>query len=314
MNISYLLIFCLAFSALLPLKAQIEPVLDAVDLEDMFVYKPSPVQYKKIYQPLSPLPDEAMDKLPAFGKLLYTDEKPLYQEWNKGYIVDKIEYFDTRTVVHFRFSTPDLLSIVYFHKNGYKPWFLRDVKTKDEFPLLEVRNVRLNKVLYADIMKNDVHFFNYEENSKQESTCEVHFAALPKSVKKVHLIEGHKRENWTNHFNAFNIVIKRSDNEIVKVKDEKLPEINESKKDLYKVYPNPTKGMISIQALEEEAEGKVTLQLYDLGGKLIFTQPNLMVTKGEAQSIELPAQLSDGQYVLRILGNGITTVQLVLAK
>ena len=160
MYISYLLIFCLAFSALLPLKAQIEPVLDAVDLEDMFVYKPSPVQYKKIYQPLSPLPDEAMDKLPAFGKLLYTDEKPLYQEWNKGYIVDKIEYFDTRTVVHFRFSTPDLLSIVYFHKNGYKPWFLRDVKTKDEFPLLEVRNVRLNKVLYADIMKNDVHFFS----------------------------------------------------------------------------------------------------------------------------------------------------------
>jgi hypothetical protein len=90
MKNKFIILFLFLLSALLPLKAQ-NP--DAIELEDMFVYKPSPVQYKKIQIPLKALPDDAMDKLPAFGKLLYTDKNPRYQEWNKNYIIDKIEYF-----------------------------------------------------------------------------------------------------------------------------------------------------------------------------------------------------------------------------
>jgi hypothetical protein len=207
-----------------------------------------------------------------------------------------------------------LLSIIYFHKNGYKPWFLRDVKTQEEFPLLEIRNVRLDGILYSDIMANDIHFTKYKKETRLESTCEVHFAALPASVKKVHLIEGKNRESWTNHFNAFNIIIKKLDEEVLEEENEELPIINNNTQDLYKIYPNPTRGTISVEALSYEAEGKVTLELYDLAGKRIFSHPNIMVTKGEAQPFTLPSELVNGQYILRILGNGITTVQLVLAK
>ena len=72
------------------------------------------------------------------------------------------------------------------------------------------------------------------------------------------------------------------------------------------VYPNPNKGSFTIETLSTE---KQTLQIFDVNGKLVFTQNINGNTNIDA------ANLADGVYNINIIGNGsMINKRLVIVK
>lgn len=311
-NIGFVLFAC--FFVCTTVKAQIE--IDAIDVKDMFDLESVEVDFlgAKRLQPYKASTDE---KLPPLGKLLFSDKQPQYTQWQKDYRVTQIDYYRDRVVFHFLVISQGSLSSIYFAPNGEHPWYLQDADSDQQFPLLEVRNLRVDEVLYSPLLQEDGYIWAQQNGTPFKTICEVHFAALPEDVKKVHLIEGLGKEHWINHFNAFHIYLKKSKKEKIVINDQDTVIANTSsltREEAYKIFPVPNNGTLYIQALDDKAVGKVTLQIFDMQGKSILTQNNFMVAKGEAQQLDLPSQIINGMYVLNISGNGSFSYQFNLIR
>ncbi|GAB4133347.1 MAG: hypothetical protein OHK0045_05160 [Raineya sp.] len=159
----------------------------------------------------------------------YTDYKPQYKEWNKDYIIDKIEYTDTRMIVHFRYiariSELDIAmgvnqQVDIFGKEHEERWCLENVANPDEtFYIIDVKNIRRNGMLKnASIAGNNK--LRYEHFKPNEVlTCEIHFKRLPNRVKMAHLLEGKYKKYDSNHFHAFNIKLKTENDDLGSFED-----------------------------------------------------------------------------------------------
>lgn len=159
----------------------------------------------------------------------YTDFKPQYKEWNKNYIIDKIEYTDTRTIIHFRYiahvSEYEIILgnehyVTIFGKEHEERWCLENANNPDEtFYIIDVKNIRRNgKLIDASIAGYDKK--DYRRMKPNEVlTCEIHFARLPNRVKTAHLLEGKYMKFDYNHFHAFNIKIKTKNDDLGSFED-----------------------------------------------------------------------------------------------
>ncbi len=159
----------------------------------------------------------------------YTDFKPQYKEWNKDYIIDKIEYKDTRTIIHFRYVAriPEYSSILgnehyvtIFGKEHIERWCLENVNNPDEtFYIIDVKNIRRNgRLIDASITGYDKKDYRHMKPN-EVFTCEIHFARLPNRVKTAHLLEGKYMKHDANHFHAFNIKLKTKDEDLGSFED-----------------------------------------------------------------------------------------------
>lgn len=154
----------------------------------------------------------------------YIDYKPQYQEWNKNYIIDKIEYTDKRIIVYFRYVAriPEYNSLMgykyyvtIFGKNHEKRWCLENAKNPNEtFYIVDVKNISRN----GQLINSSIAGYKYLEyrNVKPNEviTCEIHFNRLPKHIKYAHLLEGKNMKHDTNHFHAFNIKLKTENEDL----------------------------------------------------------------------------------------------------
>lgn len=159
----------------------------------------------------------------------YTDYKPKYKEWNKNYIIDKIDYTDTRMIIYFRYvarvTDLDLLMgnehyVTIFGKNHKERWCLENVDNPDEtFYIVDVKNIRRNdKLIDASIAgNNSLEYRNIKPN--EIITCEIHFNRPPNRVKKVHLLEGKYMKYDNNHFHAFDIRLKTKEDDLGSFED-----------------------------------------------------------------------------------------------
>ena len=160
----------------------------------------------------------------------YTDYKPKYKEWNRNYIIDKIDYTDTRMIIHFRYvaraSELDMMFGVWSHyvtifgKEHQERWCLENVDNSDEtFYIIDVKNIRRNdKLANASIAGYDK--LDYKDIKPNEIiTCEIHFKRPPNKVKTAHLLEGKYMKYDSNHFHAFNIKLKTKEEDLGSFED-----------------------------------------------------------------------------------------------
>jgi len=73
------------------------------------------------------------------------------------------------------------------------------------------------------------------------------------------------------------------------------------------IYPNPTKGILKVELTHTAEENPLTLQLYNMGGKVIINESNVNA------SIELDlSSQSTGTYLLKIISeNGEKTWKII---
>lgn len=182
----------------------------------------------------------------AQGKTIYTDYKPDYQQFMSNYIIDKIEYTETRTIIHFRFVA-DMFGgeVVYYSKNGDAPWYLKNTNPKSgekaAYELIEIRNIKENGKLKVKLLSSQPEV-RLQQVPKGVYTCEVHFERLPSALTQVDLIEGRGYEADYQHFNAFKVPIKPFDSD-------KLGDEEEMKK---KIIDFEKKNGVSKPTLVEE--------------------------------------------------------------
>ncbi|MDX1903604.1 MAG: hypothetical protein SFU27_05545 [Thermonemataceae bacterium] len=144
----------------------------------------------------------------------YTDYKPIYKKWSPSYIVDKIEYTSTRTIVYFRYiSTYDYNSVTYYGKDHEDRWVFENVDNPDEtYPHIDVKNIKKNgELLLASLTSSGKDQVTYSAKTGDVLTCEVHFRRLPNKMKKGHFLEGKNQKASRNHFHALNVKLKTSE-------------------------------------------------------------------------------------------------------
>lgn len=142
----------------------------------------------------------------------YTDYKPVYNKWSSNYILDKIEYTDTRTIFYFRYVCDSDYMSVTFYGNGHEErWCLENVDDPEEtYYHIDVKNIKKNEtVLLKSIVGQES--VTYSASKGDVFTCEVHFRRLPNRIKRVHFLEGKYKKSSTNHFHALNVKLKTSE-------------------------------------------------------------------------------------------------------
>ncbi len=149
---------------------------------------------------------------PLKDSLLYTDYRPEYTQWQDNYILDKIEYWNDRTIFFFRYKAEwEGGSATYYGPSGESPWYLKNLEPKpgipNSFNLVDVQNIRAGGVLRNRTLRNKPEFALPQVVGEMQ-TAEIVFPRLPVGLTKVHLIEGRGNEDSERHFNALYIKVK----------------------------------------------------------------------------------------------------------
>ena len=140
------------------------------------------------------------------------DNSPSYEKSLENYTIEKIEYSEEHTIIHFRYDIVNGNGIkVMFYPPKHKfSWYLKDVNSKRKFKLVSVQNSRRNDLL---IQKQPIINPKVFEIPKEEEftsfRCEIYFKRLPEKITKVDLIEGKNKRDNKDHYNCFNIKLKQ---------------------------------------------------------------------------------------------------------
>lgn len=218
------------------------------------------------------------------AQMLSVDQHPKYQKGKNEYRIDKVEYREDATVIHFRYVGHNYSYITLYSPQGDHPWFLRDDATGQEFAMKGVYNVHRNGHLEEAEVQGEleVSAHYYSRRYKMNVTCEVHFEPLPAAVKQVDLIEGQGREDWSNHFNVFNIRLKTPKTAVAETPQEETPAVDQPANALAKkepmqamqseldctVFPNPSSTVLNVQIAD--ANG-AALRLVNTIGQVLWT-------------------------------------------
>jgi outer membrane protein OmpA-like peptidoglycan-associated protein len=156
----------------------------------------------------------------------YTDHKPQYTIWEHDtdqYIIDKIAYTETSTVIYFRFvcDNVDRSGSTSFHPPGGRyAWYLKGRNVSKNVALKAVKNVRRNGVLVKKSVEKEVFYSGLVgKTGHTVYSCEVHFPRLPDGLKEADLIEGKGQESNRSHFNCFRIQLKTWEDDLGTKKD-----------------------------------------------------------------------------------------------
>ena len=168
----------------------------------------------------------------------FIDHKPQYRPWQNSYILDKIEYNKTRTILYFRFvCEADPMAAAFgggteavFYPPGHNlAWYLKGKNVRKDFNMVEIRNVRRNGKMEKKVVDAEFRSPAFMDINTV-FTCEVHFERLPNDLQFADLVEGRGKENDERHFNCFNVKLKTWDSKELgdeKDSDENIKRFND---------------------------------------------------------------------------------------
>lgn len=148
----------------------------------------------------------------------YVDYLPKYRRYEDYYNIDKIEYQERRTVIHFRYVVQETQMLTLYGGSHPRSWYLRTPPRmrglEIQFKLLEIRNIRINNKMKLEAF---VHLpqVDYKVQKGDVITCQVHFIRIPKGFRMLDLIEGQDGDELKTRLNCFDIMIKSADSPLL---------------------------------------------------------------------------------------------------
>jgi hypothetical protein len=144
------------------------------------------------------------------AQTIKTIENLKYKAVSDKCYLDKIVFNEDATVFHFRyiFNTDiDDFHIIFYPPGSNFSWYIRGDK-KVMYKCKAVKNIKREAVIICEELLKPLKFESKDEKGGLVTfTCEIYFAPLKPTEKKVHLIEGIGQKRNKNHFNFLNIVL-----------------------------------------------------------------------------------------------------------
>ncbi len=266
---------------------------------------------------------------PAFSlsEKIKTDKNPKVRQWQENYDVTRIEYHEKEMVITFQNTDKGFMSSIFYGPEGTHAWFLRD-KDGNVYPMKAVNNLIYNGQVVAEGISTQINVSSDWEDTRKKyvATCQIVFDRLPAGVKIVDLIEGVGREEYSNHFNVFDIKIKQFNTNVAPTTEPAVePVLTENTErpngieqvavsNSYILFPNPNKGTFFLTN-NGKTQNDATVQVLDLAGKLIYTQNSVALQEKNSQSFHV-ANLPAGQYMVRVLHSdrSVETLKMVVIE
>ena len=259
------------------------------------------------------------------GEFYHIDNSPKYKKVQDVFAIDRIEYTNENTIVHFRF---ECYSNQYSGATFYAPgetgsWVLK-AGNDAIFPVQAVRNVQINGELKAaNVLQAESYWTEWGTGDHTTYTCELYFNRLPNNIKMADLIEGIGYEKATDRFNCLNIKLKTW--EVMEpiavvepvVAEEVVAENNATATDKnnnsalsnlaeisWTAYPNPAKDIVNIELSVAEA---AVIEVFNLHGQ----QLQQIQTQDRITTLNV-SEYPSGTYMVRVtIGDQVTTKQIV---
>lgn len=154
----------------------------------------------------------------SFAQNIAVDKNPEYRQGTKEYFIDQIEYTDSETIINFRVKSTDFPYLWLNPVGDDDAWVLQDKTSGEVFGMNKMTDIRRNgKVIQDELGTEEAYFYRKSGAKKIEVTCKVHFDRLPNSITTVDLVEGLGKENYSNHFNCFDVTLKTFPEEVVTI-------------------------------------------------------------------------------------------------
>ncbi|MGH1338414.1 MAG: OmpA family protein [Aureispira sp.] len=148
----------------------------------------------------------------------FFDYLPKYRKFKSHYQIDKIEYQEKRTVIHFRYVVQEAGTTTFYGGNHPGSWYLRTPPRmrglEIQFKQLEVANIAINSELKRGSLIS-VPEISYDLNRGDVVTCQVHFVRIPQYIRMLDLIEGKDGHLDQDKLNCFDIMIKTKENPLL---------------------------------------------------------------------------------------------------
>lgn len=148
----------------------------------------------------------------------FFDYLPKYRKFKSHYQIDKIEYQEKRTVIHFRYVVQESGSATFYGGNHPNSWYLRTPPRmrglEIQFKQLEVANIAVNSEVKLNSLVS-VPEISYDLNRGDVVTCQVHFVRIPQYIRMLDMIEGKDGQLDQDKLNCFDIMIKTKENPLL---------------------------------------------------------------------------------------------------
>jgi outer membrane protein OmpA-like peptidoglycan-associated protein len=171
----------------------------------------------------------------------FFDYLPKYRKFKSNYQIDKIEYQEKRTVIHFRYVVQESKSTTFYNGNHPSSWYLRTPPRmrglEIQFKQLEVANIAVNNEIKRASLTSVLEI-SYDLERGDVVTYQVHFVRIPRYIRMLDLIDG--KEGYLdldNKLNCFDIMIKTKDNPLLGKSDNMLSVISRFEQSFNYVQP-----------------------------------------------------------------------------
>ncbi len=149
-------------------------------------------------------------------ELSHIDYLPRYRKTNLNTLITKLEYYNSKIIIHFRYIADQKAPIRFYGKNLPNAWSLATPKRPGttQQPIEktgDVYNIRINdKLQLAELSANDE--VSYTPEKGDVVSCEIHVENLPHFIKVVNLEGGEMNEKGEPRFLCTDIMLKSADN------------------------------------------------------------------------------------------------------
>lgn len=170
----------------------------------------------------------------------FFDYLPKYRKFKSHYQIDKIEYQEKRTIIHFRYVVQESKPTTFYNGNHPSSWYLRTPPRmrglEIQFKQLEVANIAVNNEIKRTSLTN-VPEISYDLKRGDVVTCQVHFVRIPRYIRMLDLIDGKDGHLDQDKLNCFDIMIKTKDNPLLGKSDNMLAVVSRFEKSFNYVKP-----------------------------------------------------------------------------
>lgn len=170
----------------------------------------------------------------------FFDYLPKYRKFKSHYQIDKIEYQEKRTIIHFRYVVQESKTTTFYNGNHPSSWYLRTPPRmrglEIQFKQLEVANIAINNEIKRASLTSVLEI-SYDLKRGDVVTCQVHFVRIPRYIRMLDLIDGKDGYLDQDKLNCFDIMIKTKDNPLLGKSDNMLAVVSRFEQSFNYVKP-----------------------------------------------------------------------------